>query len=64
MSGIRLENFRVIDNVGNNYPAMNIKTRGSSISGLNIRNFTVNGKRIGASDIQIDYPANVSMNIE
>lgn len=66
MSRIKLENIKVIDNNGNSYPAFNIVTNGSTISGLTISNFTVNGSKITSTGTQfkIDYPSNVDYTIE
>jgi polygalacturonase len=66
MSRIKLNNIKVIDNSGNLYPAFNIVTNGSTISGLTISNFTVNDNKVTSTGTQfkIDYPSNVEYTIE
>ena len=66
MRNIRFNDFNVIDNNKNIYPALTIKTNGSRINGMNVRNFTVNGTKLTGSSSQtsIDKPANVNITFE
>ena len=55
-----------MDKYGNMYPAFNIMTRGSSISELTIKDFTVNGTTVTGcgSQFVIDVPANVGVSFQ
>lgn len=64
MSDVLFDGVRIVNNAGNNYPPVTIKTGGSTIKGLEFRNFTINGKSLAADDVSIDLPDNVSMTIE
>jgi hypothetical protein len=64
MENVRLSDFTIIDNKGNNYPALAIKTNGSRINGLKISNFKVNSTKLTSSMVNIDNRNNVSMTIE
>ena len=66
MSDITLESFKVLDANGGNYPALYIKTNGSSISGLKIKGLTVDGPPVTAEgdEFVIDTPSNVNYTIE
>lgn len=63
MSNVNLTNFRIINNNGNNYPAFEIKTMGSSIYNMTVSDFTINGKEVTkiGSDIKIDNAAKVDI---
>lgn len=66
MENINLTDFTIIDRNGNNFPALTIKTNGSTINGLKINNFTVNGTRMTSSSsmLSIDRPQNVNLSIQ
>ena len=66
MENISFTDFKVIDNNSNIYPALTIKTNGSRINRMKVRNFTVNGtKMTGSSSLSsIDKPANVNITFE
>ena len=66
MENVTLTDFKVLDNKGNKYPALHIKTNGSSINNLKVKNFTVNGVKVdGIGDmLSIDKPENVDITIE
>ncbi len=61
LDGVTLNGIKVITANGSAYPAFNIKTNGSTVTNLVIKNFTVNGKAVtGIGDnFTIDSPANV-----
>lgn len=63
MTDVVFDGVRIIDNAGNNYPPVTIKTGGSTIKGLEFKNFTINGKALAADDVSIDLPENVTMTI-
>ena len=66
MENINLSDFTIIDRNCNIYPAMTIKTNGSSINGLSITDFTVNGDKMTSSSsmLSIDKPGNVDISIQ
>lgn len=66
MSRISFDGIKVLDKYGNMYPAFNIMTRGSSISELTIKDFTVNGTTVTGcgSQFVIDVPANVGVSFQ
>ena len=66
MENISFSDFKITDRNSNIYPALTIKTNGSRISGLKVRNFTVNGTKLtgSSSQLSIDKPANVSISFE
>lgn len=65
MENVTLSDFRVIDKMGNSYPALYIKTNGSTIKNLNIQNLTVNGVKVTGTGTQfsIDKESNVAYSI-
>ena len=65
MENVTLKDFKVLDNLGNSYPSMYIKTNGSSINNLKIENFTVNGEKVTGlgKHFSIDKVDNVSYSI-
>jgi hypothetical protein len=66
MENINFSNFKILDSRSNSYPALNIKTNGSRISGMKVSNFTINGTKMtgSSSQLSIDKPANVSISVE
>ena len=64
MTDVLFDGIRIIDNAGNNYPPVTIMTGGSTIKGLEFRNFTINGKALTADDVSIDLQDNVTMTIK
>ena len=65
MENVTLSDFRVIDKMGNSYPALYIKTNGSTIKNLSIQNLTVNGVKVTGTGTQfsIDKESNVAYSI-
>ena len=66
MENVTLKDFKVLDNLGNSYPALYIKTNGSSINNLKIENFTVNGEKVTdlGKHFSIDKVDHVSYSIK
>lgn len=64
MTDVLFDGIRIVDNAGNNYPPVTIMTGGSTIKGLEFRNFTINGKALTADDVSIDLQDNVTMTIK
>lgn len=62
LNNVTFNGIKVLSANGSAYPAFNIKTNGSTVTGLTIKNFTVGGAAVTGtgSNFQIDYPANVS----
>ena len=62
INNVTFNGIKVLTANGSAYPAFNIKTNGSTVTGLTIKNFTVGGAAVTGtgSNFQIDYPANVS----
>lgn len=66
MDNINFRNITVTSKKAGNYPALTIYTKGSTITGMKITGFTVNGEKIKGTGSQftIDNPANVEYSIE
>ncbi len=62
LNNVTFNGIKVLAANGSAYPAFNIVTKGSTITGLTIKNFTVGGSPVTGtgSNFKIDYPANVS----
>ncbi len=62
LNNVTFNGIKVLKANGAAYPAFNIKTSGSTVTGLTIKNFTVGGAAVTGtgSNFQIDYPAKVS----
>ncbi len=61
LDNVTFNGIKVITANGSAYPAFNIKTNGSTVTNLVIKNFTVNGQAVTGtgSNFSIDTPANV-----
>ncbi len=62
LNNVTFNGIKVLAANGSAYPAFNIVTKGSTVTGLTIKNFTVGGSPVTGtgSNFKIDYPANVS----
>lgn len=64
MSNVTFEDIKILDSAGNQYPPMNIVTKGSTITGLTVKGFTLNGSAVGLSDIRIDDSSKVGITVK